>query len=230
MLSEIRHVFFDLDRTLWDFDTNSRNTITELYKQFGLEECIGRDAAPFLKLYEVVNEDYWERYRHGAITQPELRRGRFMDSLRHFGVNDQELAEAMGEEYVRISPQKTALVEGTMEVLEHLRGRYDLHIITNGFEEVQHIKLETTGLRPFFSEIITSERAGVKKPDAGIFRFAERLTESLPEHALMIGDHLEADIIGAQRAGWKAIHFADEGHDDDGQHRISRLLELIKLL
>jgi len=230
MLKDIRHVFFDLDRTLWDFDTNSRNAIAQLYRAFGLDRQIGMDDSTFLSVYEQVNEQYWERYRLGQVTQPELRKGRFLDSLRQFGVDDAEMAHAMGEEYVRISPRNTALVDGTMEVLEHLRGRYELHIITNGFEEVQHIKLESTGLRPFFSEVITSERAGVKKPDPGIFRFAERVTASLPEHAVMIGDHLEADVLGARQAGWQAIHFADHAPNDGGHIRIGGLLELKSLL
>ncbi len=230
MLNGIRHVFFDLDRTLWDFDTNSRNAITQLYRAFSLDRELGADDSVFLRIYEQVNEQYWERYRLGQVSQPELRRGRFLDSLRHFGLDDAEMAHAMGEEYVRISPRNTALVEGTIEVLEHLRGRYELHIITNGFEEVQHIKLESTGLRPYFNEVVTSERAGVKKPDPGIFRFAEHVAASLPENSLMIGDHLEADVLGARQAGWQAIHFADHGPIDDGHLRIGGLMELKALL
>jgi putative hydrolase of the HAD superfamily len=230
MLKGIRHVFFDLDRTLWDFDTNSRNAIAQLYRAFSLDRQIGMDDSSFLSVYEQVNEQYWERYRLGQVSQPELRKGRFLDSLRHFGVDDAEMAHAMGEEYVRISPRNKALVDGTMEVLHHLRGRYELHIITNGFEEVQHIKLESTGLRPYFGEVITSERAGVKKPDPGIFRFAERVTSSLPEHSLMIGDHLEADVLGARQAGWRAIHFTDQESNGDGHLRIGGLLELKALL
>jgi len=230
MLEGIRHVFFDLDRTLWDFEANSHKALTELYAHFGLDSRIGPDAGPFISVYQTVNEQYWDRYRQGGITQPELRRGRFHDSLRHFGVDDLQLADAIGEGYVRISPRNTALVDGAMEVLAHLRGRYGLHIITNGFEEVQHIKLESTGMRPFFQEIITSERAGVRKPDPGIFRFAERAADALPENSVMIGDHLEADVQGARQAGWRAIHFSNEKGNADGYMRISTLHELTEML
>jgi putative hydrolase of the HAD superfamily len=230
MRDSIAHVFFDLDHTLWDFETNSRLAVGELFDRFGVGRLTGAGEDEFHAVYVRINEVFWERYRLGTITKGELRSGRFFDALDHFGLRDAALAEAMGTAYVDISPRKTALMDGAMEVLHYLGQRYELHIITNGFEEVQHIKLESSGIRPFFSEVVTSERAGVRKPDPGIFRFAEQLTGAQRERSLMIGDHLEADILGAQRAGWRAIHF-DPGAQAAGEgHRIASLRELTALL
>jgi len=230
MRDRISHVFFDLDRTLWDFDTNSKDAIFEIFNHFKLSECTGAAPEGFLSVYAPINEHYWERYRNQEVTQAELRRGRFLDALRHFGCDNVELADALGAAYVDVSPRKTALVEGAAELLRHLHGRYALHIITNGFEEVQHIKLESSGLRGFFGEVITSERAGVKKPDAGIFRFAEQLTSARPHSSLMIGDHFEADIIGASQAGWYSIHFDPAGPHTGGHHHVRSLRDVMQML
>lgn len=230
MRDRIAHIFFDLDRTLWDFDTNSKHTIFEIFGAFRLSEHTSAKPEDFLSVYARINELYWERYRNQEVTQAELRRGRFLDALRHFGCDNVELADALGAAYVDISPRKTALVDGAAELLQHLHGRYALHIITNGFEEVQHIKLESSGLSGFFGEVITSERAGVKKPDAGIFRFAERLTQAVPETSLMIGDHFEADVQGALQAGWHSIHFDPAGPRDGCQHHVRSLKEVMMVL
>lgn len=230
MRDTVAHIFFDLDHTLWDFETNSKEAIFEIFNTFKLSEYTRAVPEDFLNVYIPINDHYWERYRKQEVTQAELRRGRFLDVLRHFGCDNVELADTLGAAYVDISPRKTALVEGAMEVLHHLHGRYALHIITNGFEEVQHIKLESSGLSGFFSEVITSERAGVKKPDAGIFRFAERLTQANPQNALMIGDHLEADIMGASKAGWRSIHFDPNGTAPGLHHHVYALREVLRLL
>jgi len=230
MRDRIAHIFFDLDRTLWDFDTNSKEAILEIFESFRLTEHTAATPADFLGVYAPINEHYWERYRNQEVTQADLRRGRFLDALRHFGCDNIELADALGAAYVDISPRKTALVDGAMELLHHLHGRYALHIITNGFEEVQHIKLKSSGLIGFFGEVITSERAGVKKPDAGIFRFAEQLTSARPHSSLMIGDHFEADVQGALQAGWRSIHFDPAGPVAGGQHHVSSLREVMGLL
>lgn len=230
MKQPIAHIFFDLDRTLWDFDTNSREAIRDLFGHFRVQERTGAHADEFHRVYAGINEHYWERYRKGQVTQAQLRSGRFEDALLHFGLHDPDMAHAMGEAYVEISPRKTALVDGTLELLGHLRGRYGLHIITNGFEEVQHIKLTSTGIRGYFGEVVTSERAGVKKPDVGIFRFAEQLTGAHPERCVMIGDHLEADVQGAHRAGWQTIHFNPDGAQDHPHHQVTSLRQLMEVL
>ena len=230
MKHNVEHVFFDLDRTLWDFETNSKEALRELFHQFGLADRVNVGEAEFLPIYEAINEKYWESYRTNTITQQELRTGRFADALAHFGHHDTQLAQAMGEAYVHLSPRKTTLVDGTLELLDHLSGRYALHIITNGFEEVQHIKLSASGIDGYFGEIITSERAGVKKPDAAIFRFAEQLTNAVPQRSVMIGDHFDADVQGAKAVGWHAIYFEPAGNRHGDHHHVSSLRDVMQLL
>lgn len=230
MRDTVEHVFFDLDRTLWDFETNSKAALHEILSTHRIPDITGADPESFIELYTGINDRYWELYRNGTVTQPQLRRGRFLETLAHFGCTDVALADALGADYVAISPRKTALVEGAIDLLDHLCGDYTLHIITNGFEEVQHIKLRESGIRGYFNEVITSERAGVKKPDARIFRFAERVASAVPERSVMIGDHLEADVMGATSCGWHAIHFSPEGAESGSHHHVRSLDQVRQLL
>lgn len=230
MKGTIDHVFFDLDRTLWDFDRNSKEALLEIFEDHRLGMKMLATAQEFLHVYETINERYWELFRKGSVDRPQLRQGRFADVLTHFGHPDIKLAEVIGEAYVNISPRKTALVDGALELLGHLAGQYELHIITNGFEEVQHIKLSASGLDSYFGEVITSERAGVRKPDVGIFRFAEQLTSADPERSVMIGDHFEADVQGAGSAGWQSIYYSPEGNRSGGHKHVRSLTEVMQLL
>lgn len=233
MKDQIRHVFFDLDRTLWDFETNSEATLKELFDEFGLTEKLGVSDNDFIKEYKRINEIFWEDYRNGVIKKEELRYARFETALKFFGHTDQKMASEIGELYIWRSPRKTALVEGAIELLEYLRNRYCLHIITNGFEEVQHIKMTSSGLDPYFIHRITSESAGAKKPSPLIFEHALGLAGALPENSMMIGDHLEADVQGAMDAGWRAAVLLDPTLPRNTKagfihiHRLSELKELL---
>ncbi|MBI1289004.1 MAG: noncanonical pyrimidine nucleotidase, YjjG family [Flavobacteriales bacterium] len=206
-LKQIKHVFFDLDRTLWDFETNSEATLKELFAEFKLTEKLGVSADAFIKEYKRINELFWNDYRTGTIKKEELRYARFEAALRFFDHEDSQMAADIGEQYIWRSPRKTALVDGTIEVLEYLRPKYNLHIITNGFEEVQHIKMTGSGLDPYFIHQITSEAAGARKPSIQVFEYAQDLTGARADNSIMIGDHLEADVEGALNAGWKAVFF-----------------------
>lgn len=208
-METIEHVFFDLDRTLWDFETNSEATLKELFAEFALTEKLGVPDHDFIREYKRINEIFWEDYRNGVIGKEELRYARFEAAMKFFGHADRKLASDIGEAYIWRSPRKTALVDGAMEVLEYLRPKYQLHIITNGFDEVQHLKMSSTGLSPYFTHIITSESAGAKKPSPIIFEHALRLAGALPQNSLMVGDHLEADVQGAMAAGWRAAVLYD---------------------
>jgi putative hydrolase of the HAD superfamily len=142
------------------------------------------------------------------------------------------MASEIGELYISRSPRKTTLVEGSIEILEYLQSKYELHIITNGFEEVQHIKMASSGLEPYFGHVITSESAGAKKPSPIIYRHAEDLTKAKPEESIMIGDHYEADVFGAMQAGWKAVLYernSERKTDEDYVH-IQHLQELKEFL
>lgn len=231
-LKAVEHIFFDLDRTLWDFETNSAETLTELYAEFDLDSKLGVNADTFIHEYKRINDIFWNDYRDGTITKEELRYARFEAAMKFFGHDDRELASAIGEEYVWRSPRKTAVLPGAMEVLQYLKPNYHLHIITNGFEEVQHIKMVSSGLAPYFEAIINSETAGAKKPSPVIFKHALQRTGATTKNSLMIGDHFEADIEGALKQGWKAIYFepAEIAIPKGDFKRIRQLKELIEML
>jgi putative hydrolase of the HAD superfamily len=227
-----RHIFFDLDRTLWDFETNAFLTLTELYNKHGLKE---RGIAPFddfLERYKRINIEMWDGYGKGTITKEMLRNDRFQRAFAEFGVHDKELSLAFGSDYVKLSPARTALFPYAADVLAYLSEKYELHILTNGFEEVQHIKLERSGIRKHFKEVITSERAGFKKPDQRMFGYAMQAANAQAGEALMIGDSLDIDIAGARDSGIDQVFFnpAKEKHAHKVTYEIGCLSELKNIL
>lgn len=231
-MKKIRHVFFDLDRTLWDFESNSHATLKELFSEFKLTEKLGVSDDDFILEYKRINELFWDDYRKGNIKKEYLRYGRFETALNHFGYSNKNMASEFGDLYVSRSPHKTGLVDGTIEVLQYLREKYQLHIITNGFEEVQHIKIKSSGLTSFFKNVITSESAGAQKPSRVIFDHAENLTGAVAANSVMIGDHFESDVIGAVDSNWKAVLYEPEKPkmQDDRFIHIHHLKELLEIL
>lgn len=231
-MKSYQHIFFDLDRTLWDFEKNSEATLNEIFENFQLYKKGVANASQFIAIYKEINHRMWEDYRKGIIRKDQLRGGRFLETLKHFKAEDRELSERIGDYYVEESPKKTALFEGTVDVLEYLHSKYILHIITNGFEEVQHIKLHHSGLAKYFNVVVTSEQAGCKKPDQEIFDYALRMAGTVTHDALMIGDDLEIDILGAKNAGIDQIYFNPNKitHDFELTAEISDLPALKKLL
>jgi putative hydrolase of the HAD superfamily len=200
------HIFFDLDHTLWDFTANSREALSDLYTEFNLAEK-KVDLSGFISQYEYQNERCWARYRENKMRKAYLNYQRFYLTLSDFGLQDRWLARQMGRAYLELSPQKLKLIPNAIDVLNALSGKANLHIITNGFQEIQHQKIQRTGLSPFFQQVITSERASAKKPSARIFNLAMKLTDAQPNNCLMIGDDLNTDIEGASQVGWKTIWF-----------------------
>jgi putative hydrolase of the HAD superfamily len=205
-----KHLFFDLDRTLWDFDASSHHTFIDLFTHYRLTERNIPSVEEFLKVYNKFNEYYWDLYRKGLMEKAVLRGIRFGETLKTFGVDDPVLAEEISEDYLYRSPRNVFLFPNTIETLDYLYGRTDIHLITNGFEEVQTIKLDASGLRPYFTSIVTSEEAGVKKPDPAIFEFALQRAGALASESLMVGDDLEVDIIGAANVGMDQVFFNPE--------------------
>jgi putative hydrolase of the HAD superfamily len=231
MKEKYQHIFFDLDRTLWHFDANSTNVLNEVYNDFELGPNIPSSDS-FIKKYQEINEELWALYREDRISKEDLRWKRFAETLAFFGIDNKELGEEMGNYYVHHSPRQTELFPYTREVLEYLADKYTLHIITNGFEEVQDIKLTKSGIDHFFDQLIMSEKVGVKKPHPYIFKKAMALSDAKVEHSLMIGDDLYADIYGAQRVGMDHIYFNfnNAPHDKQVQAEISCLSELLEIL
>ena len=207
MYTDIRHIFFDLDRTLWDFERNSSETLVELYEELNLRHAGIENVSDFIKTYTLKNDFCWEQYRLNLITKADLRTKRFHMALEDFGVTNPDLAEKMGNAYIDRSPYKTGLFPNTLETLAYLSKKYTLHIITNGFEEVQYIKMESSGIRSFFKNITTSEKAGYKKPDERIFSYALSVGNASAYNSLMIGDDAQVDVQGAENVGMKGILF-----------------------
>lgn len=224
----IRQLFFDLDRTLWDFETNSKQALYHLYHELGLDDHI-EHFLHFHHTYIQVNAMLWQSYGNGKVTKDELRDSRFVTALSKHGIEDTVLAKKMSDGYIEMSPRQTALFPGAIEALTELKNDgYKMHIITNGFKEVQFIKLENSGLRNFFDMILCSEEIGVTKPHREIFIEAQNRTSCKSEHAIMIGDDFKADIIGSLNAGWTAIHF-DPEHKYKKERNVPRIRQLSEL-
>ena len=201
-LSQKKHLFFDLDRTLWDFDTNSVSTFHDIYEMFEIQKRCGADFDSLFDDYQQINHDLWDLYRQGKIEKNFLNVERFHLALKKYGLDNRELAADVAANYIRISPTKKALFEGTHEVLGYLKNKgYHLHIITNGFPEVQHVKLKNADLDQYFEQVIVSEEVGFKKPDPNIFHIALEKVDATVEESLMIGDDPKVDVQGAMDAG-----------------------------
>ncbi|MHB1920612.1 MAG: YjjG family noncanonical pyrimidine nucleotidase [Chitinophagaceae bacterium] len=203
-----QQLFFDLDHTLWDFETNARETLDDLFIHYNLLGKGIPSFEDFHRIYSHHNDILWERFRKGYIKRDELRWKRMWLTLLDFKIGDQQLAREMGMEFLEILPTKTHLFPHTMELMEDLKAKnYPLHLITNGFEQTQMRKLHHCGILPYFTHIITSESAGSLKPHPEIFEFALHQAGVGASSALMIGDALEVDILGAQKAGMDQVYF-----------------------
>ena len=202
-----RHLFFDLDHTLWDFEANSRLTLAELYHSLQLQTRGVYDFDLFHTTYLAHNDTLWERYRNGAIKVDELRWKRMWNTLLDFKIGDEELAKQMGVQFLDLLPTRKLLFPHAVEILQYLTDKgYQLHLITNGFEETQHKKLKYSGLDHFFVEVITSECSNSIKPKKEIFEYAFMKTNAAPNESIMIGDSIEVDIQGAINAGIDQVH------------------------
>lgn len=202
-----KHLFFDLDRTLWDFDKSSMETFTDIFENRKLKDLGIESVEIFHDVYEVHNNKLWDLYRNGGIAKEVLRGRRFYLTLKDFGIDDPELAEAIGMDYVTQSPLKVNLFPAVLETLEYLYPKYKLHIITNGFQEVQDVKMEASGLMGYFDTVVTSEEAGIKKPNEEIFYYALRKAGAEASESLMIGDDPDVDILGAKKVGIDQVLF-----------------------
>lgn len=200
----IKHIFFDLDHTIWDFDKNSKLTFQALFQELK----INIEIDVFLEVYMPINLNYWRLFREERISKSKLRYGRLKDTFNalNYTVSD-EVIDKISELYIDYLPNYNHLLEGAIDVLNYLKPKYELHIITNGFEEVQHLKIKKSGLDVFFNKIITSESVGVKKPNPKIFQFSIDQAGAKVEDSIMIGDSYEADVIGALEFGMMAIHY-----------------------
>ena len=222
------HIFFDLDHTLWDFDSNSKATLVELADEYLAPKGISLDE--FFPIYKEINATLWKRWSMNDIDQATLRVSRFTLTLEALKKPDAALAEELSIQYLKRSPYKTQLMPGALEILDYLSPKYPLHLITNGFKDAAEAKLKSTPLGGYFQEVIVSEVFGVQKPHPSIFQFSLEKTGALLEHAWMIGDNLEADVRGPMAAGWNAIYYNhfQQPKPEDVSFEIHHLSELKK--
>ena len=201
-----KDLFFDLDHTLWDFETNSKETIQELYKTHRLADLGIVDFDGFYATYSAHNHRLWDRYTKGFIKQEELRWKRVYLSLLDFKVANEPLAKEMSQAYLEILPNKKHLFPYTIEILEYLKQKdYKMHLITNGFESVQFKKIKNSGLADYFIEVITSEASNSLKPQKEIFEYALKNANASVEKSIMIGDNEFADIQGGINMGMDTV-------------------------
>ncbi|MCK5839995.1 MAG: YjjG family noncanonical pyrimidine nucleotidase [Bacteroidales bacterium] len=231
-MKKYKHLFFDLDKTLYDFDRSSELTLRDFFDTFQLENRGVNSFNKFIETYRRINLMLWAIYREGGIKKEVLNIKRFDMALQESGIHDTILATNIAEYYVAQSPLKKTLFPGVIKTLNYLENKYQMHIITNGFEEVQWKKLRASDLRKYFDKVITSEEAGCKKPDKGIFTYSLSQANAKIDESLMIGDDLMVDIIGARAAGIDQVfvNYSNNSHDEEVTYEIQHIEELMKIL
>ncbi len=231
-MKKYKHILFDLDHTLWDFEKNSQETLVELYKTFSLARFNRFTCDQFCYTFREVNHHLWDLYHRGEYDQQRLRKERFIIILGQLGITEAYVPSGLAEAYLQLCPTKPHIFPYALEVLKYLQDRYSLHILTNGFNDVQAIKMKNAGLSDFFVEVVTSDATGYKKPHPGIFEFMLQKIGAQPEDCVMIGDNLEADMQGAKNARIDCIFFNPVGieHQVEVTHEINCLSQLQVLL
>mgnify|MGYP006277251945 CR=1 FL=1 len=227
-----KDLFIDLDRTLWDFETNASETLKEIYVYHQIQIESNHAFEYFIHTYRQVNSDLWDLYRLGEITKAYLSVERFRKTMELLN-QDESKAQLMAKQYITWSAQKKKLFPGVIGTLEYLKEKYRMHIVTNGFNEVQFKKIKNSGLSPFFDTIITSDNAGYKKPDQAFFNYAFRKTSATPKSTLTIGDDEKSDIEGAKLAGTDQVFVNYDNRKLPGlnpTYEVNAFYELKKIL
>jgi len=229
---QYKRVFFDLDHTLWDYESNSEEALSELFERYELAKMGSVPFREFFQHFVAINTRLWDQYDRGQIAREVIRHDRFHQVFQQSGVDNYELSLSFSSDYIQESPRKRKLVPYAKEILEYLRGKYPLYIITNGFEEIQGTKLESSGIAPYFTNVITSARAGHKKPSKEIFEFALSENGFRSHESIMIGDNLLTDIAGARNASIDQVFYNPNGvpHQEIVHYEIRSLQELINIL
>ncbi len=229
-----KHLFFDLDHTLWDFERNSAECLADIYEIFDFKGLNISSLEAFQQEFSIVNKHHWSLLEQNLITHDELRRRRFQETLENLGVKDlkKSFGLEINEYFLALLPKKAHLIEGAVEVLDYLLPKYELHIISNGWQDIQVNKMKSSEIHHYFGEIITNELAGTRKPDRRIFDFALETTKANLAESLMIGDNYEADILGAISANMDTV-FYNPDNIPTGQKPtfdIKKLVELKEIL
>ncbi len=217
-------IFFDWDHTLWDHDRNAREVILDLVDEFNLTNTLEADQNDIWNSFNVLNNQLWDDYQSKKITQLELRESRFELFFSQLGYKGNP--RKFSSEFLYRTPRKKHLLGGASEIIEELALKYPLFILTNGFEDIQFVKVEASGLKHCFQSIITSQEVGTQKPDKKFFEYALKRADCLANEVVMVGDHPIADIHGAENAGIQSIHLNLYGVDSTAQIQIKHLTEL----
>ena len=229
-MNKYTHIYFDLDHTLWDTDRNAEESLRELYSELNLQTRGIPDFDTFHQQYKGHNEKLWGLYAENKVGKSAVRLHRFLHSLQDFGIDDDATAQRLADEFILRTPRKQYLIEGAIETLDSLKGKFKLNIITNGFPEAQYTKLKESRLIDYFDHVFISEEVGVHKPDPKIFHHA--MTVSGADDAtkcMMIGDTFQTDVFGALNAGMKPVHFSADKSVHHGEpvitvHRLADIL------
>ncbi len=208
---KVEHIFFDLDHTLWDFDSNSKVVLGRLLDQYKKKVPGMPTIEAFFPKYKKANTQLWDFYRQNKIKQSELRSSRFPIVFQKFGIAQQDWMNDFSEAYMKLCPRQTALMPGAIHTLERLSKQYTLHIITNGFTESQEQKIIGSGIDVYIDVLVTSETADARKPSPEIFEFALAEVKTTSEKAAYIGDEIEVDVVGGLAAGFSVVFFNPEG-------------------
>jgi YjjG family noncanonical pyrimidine nucleotidase len=224
-------IFFDLDHTLWDYECNARETLLELHTLYNLMDK-GIRFEDFHRHFKIINFEMWELYDRGLINNDVIRHERFKQVLEKFEVREEKLSAALSHEYLYGCPKKANLVPYAKQVLEYLSGHYALTVVTNGFEEIQTVKLLSGNITHYFDHVITSQKAGYKKPAREIFEYALSVNNLECHQVIMIGDNLITDIGGARNACIDTVFYNPEAiaHTEKVNHEIKCLSELQNIL
>lgn len=231
-MQKYRNLFIDLDDTLYDFSAASREAFKETYDLLGYGRFF-ESFGQYMDIYSPHNLMLWGLYGEGKITKEELNRRRYSHPLETVGVHDQELADTFCREALGRIPTKGPLMPGAMELLEYLRPKYRLFILSNGFKELQSRKMKTAGIDGYFDALILSEDIGVNKPNRGLYEYALQKTGSKVEESLMIGDMFETDITGAANIGMEQLYYnpkGKNGHPFAPTYEVSHLLQIKEIL
>jgi YjjG family noncanonical pyrimidine nucleotidase len=228
-----KHLFFDLDHTLWDFERNSSESLAEVFHQMALNEHGVSSLDAFVKSFLKINTALWDAFDRGKLHHTYIRENRFKMVFEELGAECPSNHTEIGELYLNSLPNKKHLLEGALNLLNYVSSAgYGVHIITNGFNEIQAKKIASSQIGHFFENIITFETANAKKPDRRIFEFALETAKTTPDDSLMIGDNWIADVMGAKQAGMDTVYYNPAGlqFDESPTYDIRRLEELMIIL
>jgi putative hydrolase of the HAD superfamily len=231
-LKTYQHIFFDLDHTLWDYEGNAGEALQELYDHHDLGTKGMFSKAELIRTFFDVNDMLWDDYNHHRIQRKDLRERRFPTIFKRLGLPLELRPKNIENEYIALSPTKDKVFDHAHELLDYLSTRYELHIITNGFNDIQSTKMASSKIDHYFKAIITSETAGFRKPDPRIFQLALDMSGAVVSDSLMIGDNLRADIGGARDFGMDQVFFnpGRKSHTAQVTYEVARLKELMSLL